>query len=135
MYKVTKYISFCYGHRLLNYDGKCANLHGHSAKAGITFSGAQLDALGILYDFNEINALVKTWIDQYLDHNMLLQKGDPLIDILHQAGERYYVTQKNPTAEHIAWMIFSYIKKAGYPVTEVSIWETDSCCASYSEEV
>ena len=28
MYKVTREIHFCYGHRLLNYDGKCRHLHG-----------------------------------------------------------------------------------------------------------
>ena len=31
MYSVTKRIDFCYGHRLLDYDGICKHPHGHNA--------------------------------------------------------------------------------------------------------
>ena len=31
MYLVTKRIDFCYGHRLLDYDGICKHPHGHNA--------------------------------------------------------------------------------------------------------
>ena len=36
MFRITKHIEFCYGHRLLNYAGKCRYLHGHNGKAVIT---------------------------------------------------------------------------------------------------
>ena len=36
MFRVTREIDFCYGHRLLNYDGKCKYLHGHNGRAVIT---------------------------------------------------------------------------------------------------
>ena len=36
MFRVTREIDFCYGHRLLNYDGKCSYLHGHNGRAIIT---------------------------------------------------------------------------------------------------
>ena len=35
MFRITREIHFCYGHRLLNYDGKCRHLHGHNGKAQI----------------------------------------------------------------------------------------------------
>ena len=47
MFRVTKEIFFCYGHRLLNYAGKCRNLHGHNGKAVITVETPSLDALGM----------------------------------------------------------------------------------------
>ena len=31
MYSVTKRIDFCYGHRLLDYEGVCRHPHGHNA--------------------------------------------------------------------------------------------------------
>lgn len=133
MYRVTKSISFCYGHRLLNYPGKCRHLHGHNAKAIITLQGEQLDALGMLYDFNEIKAAVNNWIDEEIDHTLLLYKNDPLIPLLEREGERFLVTEENPTAEHIAKMIFDRVLAAGYPVVEVEVAETDSCVASYSQ--
>ena len=29
MFQVTRELRFCYGHRLLNYEGKCRHQHGH----------------------------------------------------------------------------------------------------------
>ena len=39
MFRVTREIFFCYGHRLLNYEGKCRHLHGHNGRAVITLEG------------------------------------------------------------------------------------------------
>ncbi|MDP2600705.1 MAG: 6-carboxytetrahydropterin synthase, partial [Deltaproteobacteria bacterium] len=46
MYTVTKTIHFCYGHRLLNYNGKCRHLHGHNARVEIDVAAETLDSLG-----------------------------------------------------------------------------------------
>ena len=67
MYKVIKAIEFCYGHRLLNYEGKCRHLHGHNAKAEIEISSEELDERGMVYDFSEIKQSVKKWIDENID--------------------------------------------------------------------
>src|SRR5262245_31920288 len=52
MYLVARAISFCYGHRLLDYDGKCRHLHGHNGKAVITLEAGELDRLGMVVDFS-----------------------------------------------------------------------------------
>ena len=80
---VKKVIEFCYGHRLLDYDGKCQNLHGHNAQQ----------------DF-----------------------GEPL-----------YLMDGNPTAENITKLLFHTLSKLGLRVSRVSLWETPSGCATYSE--
>ena len=54
MFRVTREIEFCYGHRLLNYDGKCRYLHGHNGLAVIAIEGAELDHRGMLVDFSDI---------------------------------------------------------------------------------
>ena len=71
MFRVTREITFCYGHRLLNYDGKCRHLHGHNGRAVITLEAPQLDALGMVVDFSRIKRVVGGWIDEALDHKML----------------------------------------------------------------
>ena len=43
MYSVTKRIDFCYGHRLLEYDGVCKHPHGHNAVAEIEVRTDTLD--------------------------------------------------------------------------------------------
>ena len=131
MYAVSKDIHFCYGHRLLNHQGKCRHLHGHNAKAVIRLEAEQLDPLGMVCDFSDIGDYVKNWIEQTLDHNMLLHCDDPVLPLLQQAGESVYVMQANPTAENIARLIFEYVEAGGFPVVEVAIFETDSALASY----
>jgi 6-pyruvoyltetrahydropterin/6-carboxytetrahydropterin synthase len=132
MYRVTREIEFCYGHRLLNYDGKCRHLHGHNGRAVITLETAQVDPLGMAVDFGRIKQVVSAWIEATLDHKMLLHKDDPVLGFLRRQGEPVYVMDVNPTAENIARLIFEFAAAQGLPVVEVQLWETDHCFASYT---
>ncbi len=134
MYQISREIPFCYGHRLLNYKGKCANLHGHNGLAVITIESPQLNELGMVIDFGEIKATVSKWIDTNLDHRMLLHKDDPILPYLRQHNEPMFVMDVNPTAENIARTIFEYTVAQGYRVTEVTLWETESSYATYSAD-
>ena len=131
MFRVTREIEFCYGHRLLNYDGKCRHLHGHNGRAIITLQGSELDERGMLVDFSDIKRHVQSWIDETLDHTMLLRRDDPMVPILQECGERVYLMDHNPTAENIARLIYERAREAGLPVLEVCLWETERCFASY----
>jgi 6-pyruvoyltetrahydropterin/6-carboxytetrahydropterin synthase len=132
MFRVTREIEFCYGHRLLNYDGKCRHLHGHTGRAVITLQGSGLDARGMLVDFAEIKRKVQHWIEENLDHNMLLCRDDPLLPLLQDRGERVFEMDCNPTAENIARLIFEHARGTGLPVVEVLLWETEHCVATYA---
>ncbi|MBI2811093.1 MAG: 6-carboxytetrahydropterin synthase [Candidatus Melainabacteria bacterium] len=133
MYQVTREIQFCYGHRLLNYKGKCKNLHGHNGLAVITIESKDLDELGMVTDFSNIKTVVSQWIDDNLDHRMILSKEDPLLPVLESVGEPVFVMNVNPTAESIAKLIYDFVDSAGFPVTKVTLWETASCFATYSK--
>ena len=131
MFSVTREITFCYGHRLLEYDGKCRHLHGHNGRAVITLETARLDPLGMVVDFSRLKRVVGGWIDETLDHRMLLHKDDPILPLLKQRGELFYVMDENPTAENIAKLIFNHARAEGLPVVEVQLWETPTSSASY----
>ena len=132
MFRVSKEIWFCYGHRLLNYNGKCANLHGHNGKAVITLEAMRLDDLGMVVDFSLVKQLIGKWIDSYLDHKMILHQDDPLIPELMRLGEPFVVVAENPTAENIATMIYEHAAGEGLPVVEVTLWETENSYATYT---
>ncbi len=132
MYQVTKTISFCYGHRLLNYDGKCKYLHGHNGRAEITLESAGLDHRGMVVDFSDVKNIVGNFIKTELDHKMLLNKKDKMISVLKGLNEPYYVTDENPTAENIAKLIFDFARKKKLPVLSVKLWETDTSFAVYN---
>ncbi|MAT68870.1 MAG: 6-pyruvoyl tetrahydrobiopterin synthase [Planctomycetaceae bacterium] len=133
MFRVTREIDFCYGHRLLNYAGKCRHLHGHNGKAVITIEGSSLDDRGMVVDFSDIKQLVSTWIDDNLDHRMLLCREDPVAGYLQEQGEPLYLLEENPTAENIAKLIFTESNKLALPapIVEVLLWETPKCYATY----
>lgn len=131
MYRVEKEIKFCFGHRLLHYQGKCHQLHGHNGRAVIVIEGEELDDLGMVVDFKELKAQVIKWVDDTLDHTMLLQAGDPLIASLESLGLVCYVMDEPPTTENIAKLIYRRVQSLGLNVVEVKFWETDASMAAY----
>jgi 6-pyruvoyltetrahydropterin/6-carboxytetrahydropterin synthase len=130
MYRVTKEIHFCYGHRLLGYAGKCRHLHGHNGKAVVTLEAAALDRLGMVVDFSEVKRVLGKWIDDSLDHRMLLHREDPVVPELERQGEPLVLLDANPTAENIARVIFDHAAAVGLPVVEVTLWETENSYAT-----
>lgn len=134
MFRITREIHFCYGHRLLDYEGKCRHLHGHNGKAIITLESEELDPRGMVLDFSDIKQIISRWIDEELDHKMLLRRDDPLVEVLRREGEPIFCMDANPTAENIARLIFDHTFEKGFPVVEVCLWETPRCCAAYCGE-
>ena len=133
MFKVLKEIHFCYGHRLLDYDGKCAHPHGHNGKVEIELFSTSLDKRGMVFDFGDIKEIIQRWIDNELDHKMILRKDDPLIKNLKDLKEPYFEMTENPTAENLAKLIYTYAKSKKLPISRVTFWETYSSSATYSE--
>ena len=131
-YRVTVQIHFCYGHRLLDYDGACAHPHGHNGLVEIQLESDTLDERGMVFDFGDVKRDVKAWIDATMDHQMILRKDDPLVAWLEEQGEPLLVLADNPTAENIARTIYDFVKGESYPVTSVRLWETPTSHATYS---
>jgi len=134
MYTVTETLFFCYGHRLLDHRGKCAHPHGHNARVEITLAAGSLDSKGMVADFTEIADAVKGWIEENLDHLMILRRDDPLVDALRSLGEPVHLMEVSPTAEAIARLIFDVARERGLPVVEVRLWETEQSVAAYRAE-
>jgi len=131
MFQVSRQIDFCYGHRLLNYDGKCRFLHGHNGRAVIAIEAETLDNRGMVLDFSDIKRVVSGWIDENLDHRMILHRDDPAVPTLQALGEPLFLIDRNPTAENIARLIFDFTAQAGFPIIEAQLWETPNCFATY----
>lgn len=131
MFQVTREIDFCYGHRLLNYDGKCKFLHGHNGRAVIAVAADDLDERGMVLDFSDIKRVVSGWIDDNLDHRMILHQDDPAVPLLRELGEPLFLIDRNPTAENIARLIYEFTAGQGFPIVEAILWETPHCFATY----
>jgi len=131
MYTVIREIHFSYGHRLVGHQGKCRHVHGHNGRVQIEVASDKLDALGMVIDFAEISRTIGKWIDENLDHVLILWEKDPLVPVLTERGEKILIVAENPTAEYLARRIFEEAHKMKLPVARVVVWETNDSCASY----
>ncbi len=67
---ISKIFKFDAAHRLPDYNGKCANLHGHSWKLVVTLEG-EVEQNGMIIDFLELKNKVNEKIISKLDHSYL----------------------------------------------------------------
>jgi len=131
-------ISFDAGHRIIGHESKCKMLHGHTYTAEFYFTG-ELDPLGRVIDFGEIKNIIGSWIDDNLDHNMILCKDDVhIINMIQNIlQQRIYIMPYNPTAENIAYHLLHDICKKLFSqhqvkCTKIRLWETEKCSAEVS---
>lgn len=97
----------CIGHRLLNYNGKCAHVHGHGIIVELSFAiprGYEHD--GITIDFFDIAGFLDM-IDSKFDHGFLVNGDDTeMLEFLIRQRSKHYVFKGNPTMENIAKEIY-----------------------------
>ena len=110
MFIVKKRMEIAGAHRLnLNYESKCANLHGHNWIVTVWCKSQTLDANGMVIDFTHI----KREVQEKLDHKFLND-----------------VVPFNPTAENIAKWVCEQIPNC----YRVSVQESEGNIATYERE-
>lgn len=122
MYEILIKTDFSGAHNLRGYKGKCENLHGHNWKVEARFEKDTLNDIGIAVDFKVLKAKLKKILKK-IDH-VYLNKIEAF-------------KKDNPSAENIARYVFekltSSIKEKRLSIKSVSIWESDTSCATYYE--
>ena len=120
MYEIITEGCFDSAHRLMGYEGKCKDLHGHTWMFKIRLRvESDLDEIGISVDFKAVKGWIKEIEDKY-DHKYLND-----------------VLKCNPTAEVIARKIWTdmeqIILRDQIPLTmvDVCLWETPTNCIRY----
>jgi len=131
VYAVSTEIHFSYGHRLMDYEGKCAHPHGHNARVEVEVAAEMLDAADMALDFTVLKHTVQRWVDTELDHKMILRRDDPLVAALNGLGEPMYLMDSNPTAESLARLIYQIAADHSIRVSSVRFWETPTSYATY----
>lgn len=134
---VTRRLEFDAGHRVMNHESKCANLHGHRYVAEITAYAPELDPIGRVIDFSVIKERIGSWIDEHWDHNMIVCADDARTIQCLLAAPRVkqpFLMPCNPTAENMASHLLYVVCPAelgdtGVTVTKVRLWETPNCFA------
>lgn len=132
--KVAKEFKWEMGHRLPFHDGLCKNLHGHSYKLLVEFTG-EVDNSGIVIDYYDIKKIIGPIVEK-MDHAILVSETDvELLEMLKKINSRYVVIKGDSTAENICLYLIDEIKKAKLPANissfKVKVFETEN---TYAEE-
>lgn len=96
----------CTGHRLRDYDGKCAHPHGHNYLWELELELPVEDLkYGMAEDFSFVKSVLESVVQPY-DHSFVLRDDDrDLIQHLLDHKNRLVVLDVNPTAENLAKMV------------------------------
>lgn len=125
MFKVCVQTHFDAAHFIRDYDGNCANLHGHRWNVVVCIEGKQLDDLGMLIDFSEVKQAIKKSI-KLLDHSLL------------NDFPSFGPNGVNPTAEQLARFLYMEFKKdlvlADKRLAWVKIYESPDAWAIFEED-
>lgn len=124
---ITKEFTFAAAHKLENYVGKCANLHGHEFKLLVTVSG-EPDESGMILDFKNLKKIVEKNVIEKLDHTyindmLFLAEGDEIF---------------NPTAELLGNWIFNHLVKylpRFLKLEEIKLYETPTSYVTITRTV
>jgi 6-pyruvoyltetrahydropterin/6-carboxytetrahydropterin synthase len=116
MYRIAKKYHFSASHILMGLptDHPCSRMHGHNYEVEVELEAAQLNAVGFVRDYRELDAL-KIYIDDTLDHRHLN-------DVL---GDNF------TSAECIAKHLFDWCKIHWPEVAAVRVSETPRSWAEY----
>ena len=116
MYRLRIESHFDAAHRLIGYEGKCAELHGHTWKVEVFVVGEKLNDVGILVDFNILKEEISQIIGR-LDHKFL--------NNIKEIG--------NPTCENLSKYIFQSLKNLQKHVKleKVRVWEGEKSWCEY----
>ena len=98
---LTKKFVFEMAHALDGYDGKCANLHGHSYHLEVTVeTPAEPPQEGMHLDFHTLKQLVQSEIIDRYDHALVLKSGTSLASTA-DGMPNLRVVDFNPTTENL----------------------------------
>jgi len=115
--EITKEFTFDSCHKLLNYIGKCAQLHGHTYKLQVTVKRKVNQKTGMVMDFGTLKDIVNEHVIENLDHKYI---NDCM--------------ENNPTAENMLFWIWNKLEKDGLlkGLHKIRMWETPGSFADIS---
>ncbi len=137
MYYLRTEAHFDAVHFLYEYDGKCANIHGHRWRVIAEVQGEKLvesgHSKGMVMDFSFLKEDLRAMCDDY-DHILMYETGSlkaKTIEALSEEGFKLRELSFRPTAENLAKHFFDKLKDRGYDIHRIEIYETPNNCAIY----
>ena len=140
--RITKEFHFEMSHCLNNYDGLCANIHGHSYKLFITLRGEKNEdktssSYGMVMDFSILKKIVQQEILDTWDHSFIIEKHSPYIQSIKALDMKKEIVDFQPTCENLVLYVKNKIKPLlpkNVELYKVVLYETASSCAEWNKD-
>jgi 6-pyruvoyltetrahydropterin/6-carboxytetrahydropterin synthase len=142
--RLTKEFRFEAAHALLNYDGLCKNIHGHSYILRVTVKGEPITdinntKLGMVMDFGDLKRIVKKEIVDVLDHSVVLNEKAPhqTFTGVKDMFDRIHLLDYQPTCENMVVDFAKKIKKElpnNIELFSIQLYETATSYAEWFAE-
>ncbi len=139
MYQIRIEFTFDSGHRLLDYNGRCAYPHGHTYRAEVFLESPTLDGLGLVYNFTDLKERIKSWVDENWDHAFLVNSRDS--ELISGFADvdlvRLYTFQdQNPSCEVMSRVLYEKtVELCDVVPAKVRLWESVNQFAEYHGEI
>lgn len=116
-FQISTVRKFCASHQLKLYDGSMEPLHGHNWVVKVTVQAEQLDAIGVVMDFHDlekrVDEIVMPWHNTHLNDSPAFQT-------------------MNPSTENVAFHVGkTLLLPQGVRLVSVEVWETAENSAVY----
>lgn len=137
MLRLTKRFRFEAAHAILNYDGPCSNIHGHSYVLEVTVTGPKQEDTGMVVDFKVIKKVVEEQVLNYFDHALLFNHNHPDSVAFQSYHGKTFSLPFEPTAENLLeWMAerIQPAMPAGVVLAALKLVETESSFAEWVNE-
>ena len=139
--RLTRVFHFDMAHVLLNYPGKCKNIHGHTYRLEVTVKGMLCNEetspkKGMLIDFSDFKNLIQEEIITRWDHALMIHQDSDtiLLNVLKKNYEKIIVVSFQPTTENMICELASIIKKilpADLQLFSLKLYETEKSFAEW----
>lgn len=120
MYEISQETTIAAAHQLRLAPGEGERLHGHNWRIKAVVRAEQLDARGMVVDFNDLGRELRAFVEPW--EHVFLNELPPWNDV-------------NPTAENIARVVCeglaAKLDDDRARVVRVEVWENDTCCATF----
>jgi 6-pyruvoyltetrahydropterin/6-carboxytetrahydropterin synthase len=105
-----------------------------------TVEAPDLSHAGMVVEFGPFKKQLRRWIDEHLDHGLMLGPDDPLLTVLHPYGMKIHQVPGWPTVENVAALIAQVasdalqdlVRAPGARVTQVRVSETHVNAATWA---
>jgi 6-pyruvoyltetrahydropterin/6-carboxytetrahydropterin synthase len=126
VFEISKEFLFSAAHQIREHGGKCERLHGHNYRVRVHVRASELNAIGMVIDFADLQRMVSE-LGTRFDHRNINEV--PPFDVVNTTAEliaRFFYVEMNAR--------LAAAEGERVRVARVDVWENEGSLAVYREE-